>query len=448
MTYTEFKEVVAAAAKKAGLQDYELYCVEDEAVTISAYQMEVESFSNTIDSGVCFRCIVNGRMGYASTELFDEEQAEELVRRAVENAKTIENSDPVFLHGAGDTYKEVPSFTETLPTAEEAIPFLLDCQRQTYDADPRVCDGTVSSFSAMRTTTRLTNSRGLDLENTSGFHFGYIQPVMEEGGEKFTSLDYRVGRLASMDSAELAKSAVKETAGTIGAEIAESGKYTIVLSPDTTASLLDIFADVFTSDNAQKGLSLLKGKEGEKIAADCVTLIDDPFCEDSFIQVSFDAEGVATRTKNVVENGILKTLLYNLSTAAKENRESTGNAFKASCASSVEIAPYSFYLKPGEITKEELLRQVGTGIYITEMNGGHAGANAVTGDFSLQSAGFLIEDGELGRPVHGFTVADNFFELLKKITCVAGDLKFTIPSGFTVFGGSSVAVTDVSIAGK
>ena len=172
MTYTEFKEVVAAAAKKAGLQDYELYCVEDEAVTISAYQMEVESFSNTIDSGVCFRCIVNGRMGYASTELFDEEQAEELVRRAVENAKTIENSDPVFLHGAGDTYKEVPSFTETLPTAEEAIPFLLDCQRQTYDADPRVCDGTVSSFSAMRTTTRLTNSRGLDLENTSGFHFG------------------------------------------------------------------------------------------------------------------------------------------------------------------------------------------------------------------------------------------------------------------------------------
>ena len=74
--------------------------------------------------------------------------------------------------------------------------------------------------------------------------------------------------------------------------------------------------------------------------------------------------------------------------------------------------------------------------------------DAVTGDFSLQSAGFLIENGELGRPVHGFTVADNFFELLKKITCVAGDLKFTIPSGFTVFGGSSVAVTDVSIAGK
>ena len=89
MTYTEFKEVVAAAAKKAGLQDYELYCVEDEAVTISAYQMEVESFSNTIDSGVCFRCIVNGRMGYASTELFDGEQAEELVRRAVENLSLI-----------------------------------------------------------------------------------------------------------------------------------------------------------------------------------------------------------------------------------------------------------------------------------------------------------------------------------------------------------------------
>ncbi len=387
-------------------------------------------------------------MGYASTELFDAEQAEEIVRRAAENAKTIENTDPVFLHSAGDEYQETAPYAEPLPTPEQITPFLLDCQRKAYDADPRVCDGTQSSFAAARSVIHLTNSRGLDLENTSGMQLGFIQAVMEEGGEKYSGFEYTVDALSAINRKELADRTVKNTAGTIGAEVADSGKYTVALSPDAMGTLLAIFCDVFSSDNVQKGLSLLKDKEGESIASPAVTLIDDPFYPGCTVQTSFDAEGVATRKKNVIENGVLSTLLYNLSTAAKAGRKSTGNACKGSYAGAVSIAPYSFYLKPGEASKEEVLRQVGTGLYITELSGGHAGANAVTGDFSLQSAGYLIEDGKLGRAVRGFTVADNFFELLKKISTVASDLTFQIPGGFTVIGAPTTVVTDVSIAGK
>ncbi len=448
MNYASFKEAVAAAAAEHGISDYELYYMEDQSVSISAFKTEIENFSSSVSGGVCFRCIVDGKMGYAATELLDEEQAREIVIRAVENARTIENTDPVFLHNAGDSYREASSYEAPLPTAEQMIPFVLDCQRKAQDADSRVSEGTQSQFFAGRTVVRLSNSNGLDLQNVTGFQCGLVEAVLEENGEKYSGYDYRVGDLAQISRKELVAGAVKRAAGTIGAETISTDRYTVVFDPEVMADLLAIFCPVFSADNVQKGLSLLKGKEGEVIAAPGVTLVDDPLYPGCTVQTSFDAEGVAAYTKNVIENGVLNTLLYNLKTAAKEGKKSTGNAYKGSYASNVSIAPYSFYLKPGELSREEVLSKVGKGVYITEINGGHAGANAVTGDFSLQSAGFLIEDGKLGKPVKNFTVADNFFSLLKKIRWIGKDLSFGIPSGFTVFGAPTVAVEDLSVAGK
>ena len=448
MTYELFKEAVFQAAKNLGLTDYELYYMNGESISVSAHQREINRFDNSVAGGTCFRCIADGKMGYASTELLDEEQAKAIVERAMENARTIENTDQVFIHPAGDTYRETGDQDLPLPSAEAMIPFVLDCQSKAYDADPRVCDGTSSQFAAERVVTRLSNSKGLDLQNVTSFQAGVVGAVLEQDGQRYNSYDYRMGTLSQVSRKELAQSAVEKAAATIGAEVAQSGKYSIVLDPEVMADLLPIFCPVFSADQAQKGLSLLKGREGQEVAAPCVTLIDDPFYPGCTVQAGFDGEGVATYTKSIIENGTLRTLLYNLKTAAKAGIKSTGNAYKASYASNVSVAPYSFYLKPGELSQEELFAKAGNGIYLTEINGGHAGANAVTGDFSLQSAGFLIEDGKKGKSVRGFTVAGNFFELLKSIELVGSDLHFEMPSGCTVFGSPSVLVKELSVAGK
>ena len=91
---------------------------------------------------------------------------------------------------------------------------------------------------------------------------------------------------------------------------------------------------------------------------------------------------------------------------------------------------------------------MGNGIYVTELKGLHAGANSVTGDFSIESAGYLVEDGRITKAVKGFTVAGNFFSLLKDIKAVGSEVKFGLPSGFTTFGSPSVYLTDMSIAGQ
>ena len=448
MNYDLFKEAVFQAAEAQGLKDYELYYMGGESISVSAHQREVNRFDNSVSGGACFRCIVDGKMGYASTELLDAEQAGTIVARAVENARTIENTDQVFIHSAGDTYRETGGQDLPLPAVEAMIPFVLDCQSKAYDADPRVCDGTSSQFAAERVVTRLSNSKGLDLQNVTSFQAGIVGAVLEQDGQRYNSYDYRSGTLSQVSRKELARSAVEKAAATIGAEIAQSGKYAVVLDPEVMADLLSIFCPVFSADQVQKGLSLLKGQEGQEIASPCVTLIDDPFYPGCTVQAGFDGEGVATYTKSVIEGGVLRTFLHNLKTAAKAGVKSTGNAYKSSYAANVSVAPYSFYLKPGELTQEELFAKAGNGIYLTEINGGHAGANAVTGDFSLQSAGFLIEDGKKGKSVRGFTVAGNFFELLKSIEQVGSDLHFEIPSGCTVFGSPSVLVKELSVAGK
>jgi PmbA protein len=161
------------------------------------------------------------------------------------------------------------------------------------------------------------------------------------------------------------------------------------------------------------------------------------------VQTSFDDEGVATYKKNVVENGVLNTLLYDLTTAIKTGKQTTANGRRGG-----NIAPYNFGICAGDNTQDELFSKAADGIYVTGMKGLHAGANSITGDFSVESEGFIIKDGKKAGPIKSFTVAGNFFELIKNIDSLGNEVKWGIPTGFTVFGSPDVLVMDMSVAGK
>lgn len=448
MTYEAFKNMVSNEAKSRGITEYELYYTGTDTFEVNAVQHELDGFSLTSNEGVSFRCLIDGKMGYASTELLNEEQAVELLERAAENARTLENPGEMFLYGGGEPYEVIADGALPLPAPDQVRTLILDSQEKLYQADPRVCDGTSAEFMASEARVRIFNSKGLDLKNHRSSHFCAMDAILQEGEEKYVGSAFWTNSIKTLSVDSLVKEAVEKAEGTIGAVQADSGKYTAVFSPEVMRGLLSIFTPAFSADNAQKGLSLLKDKEGQQIASSQVTLIDDPFYPGSTAQTSFDGEGYPTRRKHVVEKGCFTTLLHNLKTAAKANTESTGNACRHSYNSNVTIAPYRFYLEPGNASPQELYEQVGEGIYITDIQGGHAGADPVSGDFSLQSKGFLIEKGKLSQAVREITIADNFFELLKKISQIGNDLKFGGSGGYTVFGAPSVVVTDLSVAGK
>ena len=228
------------------------------------------------------------------------------------------------------------------------------------------------------------------------------------------------------------------------AEPVPSGTYRAIIENKCMPDLLAAFANVFSAEAAQKGLSLLAGKEGEMIASEAVTLMDDPLLKNGLASQPFDAEGVATYTKALIENGKLTTLLHNLKTARKAGVKTTGNAAKAGYAGDVQVAPSNLYLKPGEKTLAQMMEDMGDGLVINDVSGLHAGADAISGDFSLLAQGYTVKNGKKDQAVERITVAGNFYQLLKNIRVVGSDLIFP---GSSV-GSPSVDVGEISVAGK
>ncbi|WP_240739410.1 metallopeptidase TldD-related protein [Marinitoga lauensis] len=195
---------------------------------------------------------------------------------------------------------------------------------------------------------------------------------------------------------------------------------------------------MISAENAQKNMSPLKGKIREKIASDILKIKDVPFYEGSLSNAAFDSEGVPTKEKNIIGNGEFKTFLYNLKTAKKEGKKSTGNA------SGGGIAPINLLVEPGEKSFDDLLKELDNGIIITSLEGLHSGANPVSGEFSLGAQGLKVENGKIVGGVEQITVSGNFLDILKKVEAVGNDMWIS-------FGGTispSVIISEIDIAGN
>lgn len=448
MNYQEFKSAVIAYAAENNIKDYELYYSKSDETSVEIFKTEIKSFNTANNMGICFRCHINGQTGYASTENMADEEAHSIVARAIENANSLESEAPSLLHKQGDTYTLIEKEETTVPSSSELIDFALDLQKEIYAQDERVIDGTQAIAGCGSCERAIFNSNGIDLVDNASFEYGYGYAIVSDGTEMYTGMEIVAGKMADFDKTKIAKEAVKDAVETIGYTSVPSGEYTVVFSNKVMASLLSTYSSVFSAEAAQKGLSLLKDKTGEVIAADIITITDDPLYKDALVKATFDDEGAATYTKNVIENGTFTTFLHNLATAEKAGVKTTGNGYKGSYASPVGVNHYNFYINPVKGSLENLFEEAENGIYITSVEGMHAGANPITGDFSLSSSGFKIENGKKAGPVKGITVSGNFVQLLKDISSVGEDLKFSPSLSAHRCGSPSVLVKGITIAGE
>ncbi len=448
MTFNEFKQLVIAECAAQGIAEYELYYQVGESTSVDTFQHELNEFTSSFSGGLCFRAIVGGKMGYASTEDLSAEQAKAVVAKAMDSASVLEAEEQVFLGEGGQEYEPLEDRSYPLPTTEELIAKVLETTEKLYAADAMAVDGCQTQGIIETTEIAIYNSKGLDLQQKSSAAGLIAVGVVSNGQEMSNDYQIKLGQLDKIDIDTLVSKAINGAKEKLGGEVAPTGQYPVIFNPEAMTSLLGVYSSIFNSEAAQKGLSKLAGKEGEIIAASCVTLIDDPFHKENPEPMNFDAEGSPTHKKAVIENGVLNTLLYNLKTAAVAGKKTTGNASKAGYDSGVGIRPFTMYLAGGEMTEEEMLAKVGNGVYITDLSGLHAGADSISGDFSLQSAGYMIENGIKTTYVKSFTVAGNFYELLKNIVALANNSQLPRAMGSTTFGAPTTWVDGLSVAGK
>lgn len=442
-----FVKELFSKAQEEGFSEYEVYYVDRESLSISVYKEEVEKYNLNNSAGLSFRGKFGDRIGYSYTEILDEDAIEMLVKKAKENVLAIENNDIQFIYEGDKEYKEISTYHEELEDipADKLINIAISMEKEAKKYCNKLESFSGCSVSYSSGKYGIINSKGLNLSNKSNLLTAYVVPIVKDLDKMYDGCGYVVAKsLNDVKPDKIAKMGVDEALSKIGGTSIASGNYKVIINNEAMVSLLSTFAGIFSGDAVQKGLSLLKDKEGEIIATDIVNLVDDPHLEDGLASVSFDDEGVATLKTYLIKNGKLNSLLHNLKTANKAGVKSTGNGFKASYASPISVSPTNFYIEPGINSLEEMTKKINKGLIITDFAGLHSGANSITGDFSLAAKGFYIEDGIKTHPVEQITVAGNFFTLLNNIEEIGSDLKFPMSS----VGSPSIIIKELSIAGE
>lgn len=451
---TFWMEEALRRASAYGFEALEVYSESGSHFSVKVFEGEIDTFNLASSAGVSVRGIHGGKMGYAFTEILETEaDLVTLLNSCRVNAALNESElEPVLYRPSANTsYAVVEKTPSTFFDVEpaEKTRALIELEAEIMTQFPLISKVSYNLYSEGRGQVAIRNTLGLDLLHESDLAYSVFAPIVRQGEETRNEHKFALMRHFDRDLLRsVAVEAAEASVAMLGAASVASGEYRTALRYDAAVSLFEAMVSIFSAEAVEKGLSALKGKLGEQIASNCLSIIENPHLKDGPASAPFDSEGVPTQLKRVVDQGILTTYFHNLRTAAKSGVAPTGNGFRGSYKSSVGIAPTNFYIEPGQVSADGLLNDIGDGLLITAFDGLHAGLNAISGDFSLSARGFRIEGGRIGAPVTQITAAGNFFELLKGIRAAADDLKFESVGGNSAFGAPTLDVGVLSISGS
>lgn len=220
----------------------------------------------------------------------------------------------------------------------------------------------------------------------------------------------------------------------LDAESIKTNKYRIILNNLSVGKILSKLISSFHEKNLDLNLSPFTDKLGEKIFSEKISIMEEPVNDKFTVNKHFDKEGVLTYNKNIVENGVFKTAINSLEYAIKNNTKPTANASGTT----------NLHIKEGNKNFDELVSLLDNGIIIENVEGLHAGINTVTGEISLQSTGFLVENGKIVKALEMIIIQTNLQEILTNVMEVGNDLKEFDPSWSSV----SLLLDNITISGN
>lgn len=437
MTFEQARDYLLQKAHAMGI-DAEVLATHTRELTIQAHGGKVEEITQATQGGVGVRVVVEGKTGYAYTEERTPEALDWVLQEAHENA-LLQSEVGGFLPVGGELGRH--------DLLGEGLSAPLEHKRQAalevesgLRADPRMRQVQMTRYSENETQAALGSTRGVSGAYRNGYAALMAYAVMGEGGSLKQSFELDISKeFHSLDPGRTAQEFIQKTGRLLGARPLQTGRYKAYFEPKAFGQLLGMMGwFLLSAKNVLEGKSLLAGRVGQKIASELFTLIDDPTLAGGLASRPFDAEGTAALRTVLIEKGILRTFAHNSETARKMGVENTGHAAR-SYKGVLGIAPTNLFVQPGEGVKMD------NGIVVIDLMGLHAGANPISGEFSLQALGLWVEGGEVAYAVENFTVAGNFLELLSNITALGTELEWNPMMG--IVGSPMVEVAELSFAG-
>ncbi len=430
--------------------ELELYAQEYRGLTVRAYRGEVESLRYSHSRGVGVRVLREGRLGYAYSTGLGWEECSRAIEEAAANALFSAPDENNRLPLPGDYPHEDlgiyhPEAEEM--SSEEKVALALRLEESTISQDPRVKRVETAVYTDAVSEVAVANSLGVCGSYRSSDCHCYVFPIAEEGGESQTGFSFDLGvRPSDLEPERVAREAAEMALSLLGSRSMPSRRTTVVLDNMVAAEFMGMLAAALSAEAVLKGRSFLAGRLGEEVASSLVTVVDDGLLPGAPSTMPFDDEGVPTRRKELISEGVLTGYLHNMYTASRSATESTGNAVRSSFRERPRVGATNLFLRAGKGTREDLVRAVEDGVLILQVVGAHAGANPVSGEISLGALGLRIRSGRLEQPLREITLAGKALDFLRRTVAVGEDLRFLPFEGS--LGAPSVVVEGVMVSGR
>lgn len=417
----------------------EFFYQEKKKDTLVISGQEVENYQRSKEYGLGVRVIKDKKQGFAYTTDFN--KIEEVIEKAIHLADVMPE-DENWDFSKEIVYKELKEYKED-PGLNEKIRVLKELEKEIYAKDSRVKTIRNIVWEKISENNKIINTENMFLEYNQQFQYTYTEVGASDGIDERSGFEFDIGQSwYDIDFNSLRDKVVWKATSLLGAKPKQTQRVELVLPYEVSSEFLELLSELFSSENVQKGKSLLRGQVGEKIASSILNIIDDPTDINALTPRSFDDEGVRTFKKYILEAGTLKDYSYNIYTAKRENRNSTGNGVRSSFKSLPRVGYFNLFIEPGNRNEEEIIRSVKNGVYVISLMGLHL-ADTISGDFSFGVEGLWIRDGEFAEPIAEMTIAGNLMDFMKKITEIGN--KFYYKS---TINSPMLKLEDIVLAGR
>ncbi len=406
-----------AEAKRQGASAAEAAASSEAGLEISVRLGEVETVEYTRDNGLGITVYFGQRKGSSSTSDLSSEAVRDAVRAACAIASRTQEDPCAGLADADLMAQDLPELDLHHPwdlEPDAAIRLAIECEDAARTLDPRIVNSEGASISTQRGLHVYGNSHGFVAGYPSTRHGLSCSVVAQEGESMQRDYWWTTARAAAdLESPQaVGRRAGERTLARLGARQISTRRAPVLFSPMTAAGLLRSLTSAISGSSLYRRSSFLLDRIDTRIFPDFVRIHELPHLPRGLGSAPYDGDGVATRAKDLVSEGILRTYLLDAYAARRLGLATTGNAGGV----------FNLHIEPGTLDRAAMLRELGTGLFVTELLG--HGTNPVTGDYSRGAAGFWVEGGEIQFPVEEITIAGNLKEMFLGLVAVGNDCDF------------------------
>ena len=401
-------------ALKKGATQAEASMSKVEGISVSSRLREVENIEFTNDGGLGISVYVGKHKGSASTADLSMEALALAVEKAVDIAKYTSEDPCTGLADAELIATEFPDLELYHPSPldpQQAIRTAVAAESAALDYDPRITNSDGASYNANMGMRVYGNTHGINAGYTSSRYSLSCMVIASDNDDMQRDYAYTVSRDASkLDSAEaVGLEAAQCTVARLGAQKIKTATVPVLIDKQLASSLFGHYVGAISGGSLYRRSSFLLDKLGSQVFPEWLNIVERPHLKGGLASSNFDHEGVATKDMTIVDSGKLSTYLYTSYSARKLNTVTNGHAGGI----------HNWIVSDSGQSDAELLKTMGTGLYVTEMMG--QGVNIVTGDYSRGAAGFWVENGVIQYPVHEVTIAGTLQEMFANIVAIGAE---------------------------